>query len=76
MVELHHYLEIEDMVHVAIEMEKQLKKKRVAKLGANANSTITSNWKSKWSMNEMKYDERIILKRKRMMVEVMVIHKL
>lgn len=76
MVELHHYLEIEDMVHVAIEMEKQLKKKRVAKIRANANSTITSNWKSKWSMNEMKYDERIILKRKRMMVEVMVIHKL
>ncbi|XP_016732632.1 uncharacterized protein [Gossypium hirsutum] len=42
-VELHHYVEIEEMVHMAVKVEKQLKRK-VPVRGAYPNSSPTPKW--------------------------------
>ena len=42
LVELHHYVDLEDMVHMAIKVEKQLKAKN------KANSTPTTTWRTNW----------------------------
>jgi hypothetical protein len=46
-IELQHYVEIEDMVHMAMKVERQLKRKGTAKY--TSVSSIT--WKSKWDRN-------------------------
>ena len=47
-VELQHYVELEDMVHMAMKVERQLKKKGPAKYSSVSSPT----WKSKWGSNE------------------------
>ena len=42
LVELHHYVDLKDMVHIAIKMEKKLKVK------TKINSAPTTTWKSNW----------------------------
>jgi hypothetical protein len=48
-VELQHYVELEDMVHMAIKVERQLKRK-----GARSfqNSGSSTSWKSNWRKEE------------------------
>ena len=48
LVELHHYVEIEDLVSIAIEVKKQQNQRRVTKAFSNSNS----KWGSKWSKHE------------------------
>ena len=48
MVELHHYVDLEDMLHMAIKVERQLKKKSTTRFGTQT----TSAWKGKWVPNE------------------------
>ena len=48
MVELQHYVELEDMVHMAMKVERQLKRKRTGK----SYSVSTSTWKSNWGISE------------------------
>jgi hypothetical protein len=47
-IELQHYVEIEDMVHMAMKVERQLKRKGTAKYTSVSNTT----WKSKWDRND------------------------
>ena len=47
-VELQHYVVLEDMVHMAMKVERQLKRKGPAKYS----SVSTPTWKSKWGRNE------------------------
>ena len=47
-VELHHYVDLEDMLHMAIKVERQLKKKATSRFGTQT----TSTWKGKWVPNE------------------------
>ena len=47
-VELQHYVELEDMVHMAMKVERQLKRKGPAKYS----SVSTPTWKTKWGSNE------------------------
>ena len=49
-VELQHYVELDDMVHMAIKVEQQLKRKGSIRIGKNSGSTST--WKSNWSKKE------------------------
>ena len=46
LVELHHYVDLEDMVHMAIKVERQLKAKN------KANSTPTTTWRTNWRDNK------------------------
>ena len=50
MVELQHYIEIEDLVNITMKGEKQQKQKRAAKSFSNS----SSKWSPKWSKNENK----------------------
>ena len=43
-VELQHYIELDDMVHMAIKIEQQLKRKGSIRIEKNSSSTST--WKS------------------------------
>jgi hypothetical protein len=47
-IELKHYLEVEDMVHMAMKVERQLKRKGTARYTSVSNTT----WKSKWDKND------------------------
>ena len=47
-VELQHYVELEDMVHMAMKVERQLKRKGPKKYS----SVSTPTWKSMWGNNE------------------------
>uniref|UniRef100_A0A2N9J5Z4 CCHC-type domain-containing protein n=1 Tax=Fagus sylvatica TaxID=28930 RepID=A0A2N9J5Z4_FAGSY len=47
-IELQHYVEIEDMVHMAMKVERQLKRKGTARYTSVSNTT----WKSKWDKND------------------------
>uniref|UniRef100_A0A2N9I7I7 Retrotransposon gag domain-containing protein n=1 Tax=Fagus sylvatica TaxID=28930 RepID=A0A2N9I7I7_FAGSY len=47
-IELQHYVEIEDMVHMAMKVERQLKRKGTARYTSVSNTT----WKSKWDRND------------------------
>ncbi|KAJ9175369.1 hypothetical protein P3X46_013932, partial [Hevea brasiliensis] len=51
-VELHHYVELEDMVHMAMKVERQLKSK--SKFGGNAGTS--SSWKSNWKKEDREKD--------------------
>ncbi|XP_038975640.1 uncharacterized protein LOC120106674 [Phoenix dactylifera] len=46
-VELQHYVEIEDVVHMAMKVERQLK--RGGRSSSKHEAAGSSNWKSKWS---------------------------
>jgi hypothetical protein len=48
-IELQHYVEIEDMVHMAMKVERQLKRKGTARYTLVSNIT----WKSKWDKNDL-----------------------
>ena len=50
MVELQHYVELDDIVHMAIKVERQLKKKGITRMGHNLGSFS----KPIWSKNEDK----------------------
>ena len=45
-VELQHYVEMEDLLHKFIQMERQLKAKSTSKFAS------TSSWKSNWKNNK------------------------
>jgi hypothetical protein len=47
-VELHHYEEVEDMVHMAMKVERQLQRKRAARY----TSVSSTPWKPKWDRND------------------------
>ena len=47
-IELQHYVEIEDIVHMAMKVERQLKRKGTARYTSISNTT----WKSKWDKND------------------------
>ena len=47
-VELQHYVEMEDLLHKAIQVERQLKSKSTFKFA----STSSSSWKSTWKNNK------------------------
>ncbi|XP_035539638.1 uncharacterized protein LOC118344013, partial [Juglans regia] len=47
-IELQHYVEIEDMVHMAMKVERQLKRKGTARYTTVSSTT----WKSKWDRND------------------------
>ena len=49
-VELQHYVELTDMVHTAIKVEQQLKRKCSTQVGQNSGSS--SSWKPNWSKRE------------------------
>ena len=49
-VELQHYVEIEDMLHVAMKVERQLKRKGTSRQPLGT-STPNPTWKSKWDDN-------------------------
>uniref|UniRef100_A0A2N9G2H0 Retrotransposon gag domain-containing protein n=1 Tax=Fagus sylvatica TaxID=28930 RepID=A0A2N9G2H0_FAGSY len=46
--EMEHYVEIEDMIHMAMKVERQLKRKGTARYTSVSNTT----WKSKWDRND------------------------
>ncbi|RDY04579.1 hypothetical protein CR513_11689, partial [Mucuna pruriens] len=45
-VELQHYMEIEDLPHKAIQVERQLKSKSSSKFTSSSSSSWRSNWKN------------------------------
>ena len=47
-IELQHYVEIKDMVHIAMKVERQLKRKGTGRYTLVSNTT----WKSKWDRND------------------------
>uniref|UniRef100_A0A2N9GLY6 Retrotransposon gag domain-containing protein n=1 Tax=Fagus sylvatica TaxID=28930 RepID=A0A2N9GLY6_FAGSY len=47
-IELQHYVKVEDMVHMAMKVERQLKRKGTARYTSVSNTT----WKSKWDKND------------------------
>jgi len=47
-VELQHYVEVEDMVHMAMKVERQLKRKETAMY----TSVSSTPWKPKWDRND------------------------
>ena len=49
-VELQHYVELEDMVHMAMKVERKLKRKGSTQVGQNSSST--SSWKPNWSKRD------------------------
>uniref|UniRef100_A0A2N9HG40 Uncharacterized protein n=1 Tax=Fagus sylvatica TaxID=28930 RepID=A0A2N9HG40_FAGSY len=48
-IELQHYVEIKDIVHMAMKVERQLKRKGTAKY----TSVSSTTWKSKWDRNDL-----------------------
>jgi len=44
-VELQHYVELEDMVHIAIKVERQLKQKGISKHNTGSGSSYKPSWK-------------------------------
>ncbi|XP_022871063.1 uncharacterized protein LOC111390275 [Olea europaea var. sylvestris] len=50
-VKIQHYVELEDMFHVAMKVEKQLKRKGTTRQPVNTLSS-NLNWKSKWDGNK------------------------
>lgn len=45
-VELQHHVELEDLVHLSIKVEKQLKTR-----GSKSSSILSASWKSNWKDN-------------------------
>jgi len=44
-VELQHYVELEDMVHMAIKVERKLKQKGISKYNIGSGSSYKASWK-------------------------------
>ncbi|GKV11008.1 hypothetical protein SLEP1_g22297 [Rubroshorea leprosula] len=53
-VELQHYVELEDMVHMAMKVERQLKRKGATTRNGQ-NSGFSSSWKLNWSKKGRKF---------------------
>ena len=53
-VELQHYVELEDMVHMAMKIEKQLKSKGTTRYDSRSSSGSNSSWKSNWKNKDDK----------------------
>ncbi|RDX70785.1 hypothetical protein CR513_49939, partial [Mucuna pruriens] len=56
MVELQHYIEIEDLLHKAIQVERQLKSKISSKFASSSSSLRRSNWKNNKVVTNPKED--------------------
>ncbi|XP_058006772.1 uncharacterized protein LOC131182140 [Hevea brasiliensis] len=63
-VELQHYVELDDMLNMAIKIEKQLKKKKAFKMGVGMNSSNNAPWKPNWKKGET-YDSKAVSKEKK-----------
>ncbi|RDX66199.1 hypothetical protein CR513_55054, partial [Mucuna pruriens] len=55
-VELQHYMEIEDLMHKAIQVERQLKSKSSSKFTSSSSSSWRSNWKNNKVITNLKED--------------------
>ncbi|RDY11947.1 hypothetical protein CR513_03316, partial [Mucuna pruriens] len=55
-VELQHYMEIEDLLHKAIQLERQLKSKSSSKFASFSSSSWRSNWKNNKVVKNHKED--------------------
>ncbi|RDX74850.1 hypothetical protein CR513_45351, partial [Mucuna pruriens] len=55
-VELQHYMEIEDLLHKAIQVERQLKSKSSPKFASSSSSSWRSNWKNNKVVTNSKED--------------------
>ncbi|RDY11436.1 hypothetical protein CR513_03880, partial [Mucuna pruriens] len=55
-VELQHYMEIEDLLHKAIQVERQLKSKNSSKFASSSSSSWRSNWKNNKVVTNPKED--------------------
>ena len=53
-VELQHYVELEDMVHMAMKVERQLKRKEASHFSQQIG---TSTWKLGWKKDERRFDK-------------------
>ncbi len=62
-VELRHYVEIEDVVHMAMKVERQLK--RGGRSSSKHEAAGSSNWKSKWSSIQNKKKSLLLGLKKR-----------
>ncbi|XP_057994976.1 uncharacterized protein LOC131175278, partial [Hevea brasiliensis] len=56
-VELQPCVEVEDMLQMALKVEKQLKRKNVARYAPANHSAPRSNWKSNWENGELESEE-------------------
>ncbi|XP_057999134.1 uncharacterized protein LOC131177967 [Hevea brasiliensis] len=54
LVELQHYVELEDTVHMVMKIEKQLRRKGMSRYGSSTSSIPKSSWKSNWPKKEDK----------------------
>ena len=52
-VELHHYVDLDEMLHMAIKVERQLRKKSTFRYSSQSSSA----WKDKWDKEENKIAE-------------------
>ncbi|RDY10094.1 hypothetical protein CR513_05439, partial [Mucuna pruriens] len=55
-VELQHYMEIKDLLHKAIQVERQLKFKSSSKFASSSSSSWRSNWKNSTAVTNPKED--------------------
>ncbi|RDX76647.1 hypothetical protein CR513_43341, partial [Mucuna pruriens] len=55
-VELQHYMEIEDLLHKSIQVERQLKSKSSSKFASSSSSSWRSNWKNSTTVTNPKED--------------------
>ena len=55
-VDLHHYVDMEELLHRAIKVEKQLKYRGTSKSGVTSNSPWKSNWKKSTTDSKPKED--------------------
>ncbi|RDX72865.1 hypothetical protein CR513_47593, partial [Mucuna pruriens] len=55
-VELHHYMEMEDLLHKAIQVERQLKSRSSSKFASSSSSSWRSNWKNNSVVTNPKED--------------------
>ncbi|RDX97620.1 hypothetical protein CR513_19588, partial [Mucuna pruriens] len=55
-VELQHYMKIEDLLHKAIQVERQLKSKSSSKFASSSSSSWRSNWKNSITVTNPKED--------------------
>ncbi|XP_058006770.1 uncharacterized protein LOC131182138 [Hevea brasiliensis] len=64
LVELQHYVELDDMLNMAIKIEKQLKKKKAFKMGVGMNLGNNAPWKPNWKKGEIS-DSKVVSKEKK-----------
>ena len=57
-VELHHYVEIEELLYKAIKVERQLESKGTSKYGSASSSSWKSNWKNNKAVAKSKEDAK------------------